>query len=196
MRAELLAELLAVARGEDAPKELVTPVTSVTPVSRPVTPVTQPATAKHRCRLNTPELQGLQALQVPKGEGVRCDCSLGSEPAAALAVADEATIEERAGLAAGYVPPCYLDDWAKFNHQKPARVSDAAWRLALDDGGRFLDRWGWRAAELGWRPSELFTARAGLIWRLCGDFVVAISADQVRLECGRVIFQQETRGFR
>lgn len=49
-----------------------------------------------------------------------------------------AAIEERAGISSDRVPPCYLDDWAKLNHQKPARASEAEWRLALDDGGRFL----------------------------------------------------------
>lgn len=51
-------------------------------------------------------------------------------------------IEERAGLAADRVPPAYLDAWARLNHQKPSSVSEAEWRLALDDGGRFLDAWG------------------------------------------------------
>ena len=71
-----------------------------------------------------------------------------------------AAIEERAGLATDRIPPCYLDDWSTLNHQKPARVSDAVWRLALDDGGRFLDRWGRRAVELDWRSAEFFAARA------------------------------------
>ena len=48
-------------------------------------------------------------------------------------------IEERAGLAADRVPRAYLDAWARLNHRKPARVSEAEWRRALDDGGRFLD---------------------------------------------------------
>ena len=55
---------------------------------------------------------------------------------------DEAAIEERAGLAADRVPPVYLDAWARLNHQKPEGVSEAEWRRALDDGGRFLDAWG------------------------------------------------------
>ena len=38
-------------------------------------------------------------------------------------------------------PPVYLDGWARLSHQKPFEVSEAEWRLALDDGGRFLDAW-------------------------------------------------------
>ena len=45
-------------------------------------------------------------------------------------------------------PPVYLDGWARLSHQKPFEVSEAEWRLALDDGGRFLDAWGSEAAEL------------------------------------------------
>src|SRR5271165_2692385 len=35
---------------------------------------------------------------------------------------DTDAIEERAGLAADSVPACYLDAWARLNHQKPASV--------------------------------------------------------------------------
>jgi hypothetical protein len=109
---------------------------------------------------------------------------------------DDAAIEERAGLAADYVPAVYLDAWAKLNHQKPMRVSKAQWRLALNDGGRFLDQWGWRAADLDWRPNELFVARAGLIWRLSGQLVEGVYYDCVLLASGFAILRQETRGFR
>jgi hypothetical protein len=105
-------------------------------------------------------------------------------------------IEERAGLCADRIPAPYRFAWAQLNHQKPTRVSDAAWRLALGDGGRFLDQWGTQAAELGWRPNELFAARAGLIWRLCGGLVEAIDADSALLASGLVVLRQETRGFR
>ena len=66
---------------------------------------------------------------------------------------DETTIEERAGLADS-VPLVYLAAWARLNHQKPEGVTEKAWRLALDDGGLFLDAWGGQAVELGWRPAS------------------------------------------
>jgi hypothetical protein len=109
---------------------------------------------------------------------------------------DADAVEERAALASDRVPVCYLEAWARLNHKKPAQVSEAYWRIALNDGGRFLDRWGCEAAELGWTPAELFEARAGLIWRLYGESVEAIYADHVELERSRVILRQETRGFR
>jgi hypothetical protein len=109
---------------------------------------------------------------------------------------DESAIEERAALAADSVPACYLDAWARLNHQKPFCVAEAEWRLALDDGGRFLDAWGSEAAELGWTPGELFDVEAGLVWRLSGQRVKAFAWDHVWLQDGRIIFRRELKGFR
>jgi hypothetical protein len=97
----------------------------------------------------------------------------------------EVAIEERAGVASNCVPSVYLDAWARLNCQRPASVPEAEWRLALDDGGRFLDAWGDEAAEVGWTPGELFAARAGLAWRLAGERVEAIGRNSVRLSDGR-----------
>ena len=98
--------------------------------------------------------------------------------------ASQAAIEERAGLAADCVPPVYLDAWARLNCQKPFAVSEAEWRLALDDGGRFLDAWGCDAAEMGWTPGELFDVKRGLAWELAGRRVVALGPGYVRLDDG------------
>ncbi len=104
--------------------------------------------------------------------------------------ADEAgaAIVERVGLCAGSVPAPYLDAWTRLNCQKPAWVSEAEWRQALDDGGRFLDQWGW-VSESGWvwTAAELFDAPeagkdGGLIWRLAGRAVVSYGPDYVRLD--------------
>jgi hypothetical protein len=105
--------------------------------------------------------------------------------------ADADAIEERAGLAADRVPPVYLDAWARLNCQKPACASDAEWRLALDDSGRFLDAWGEMAAEAGWTSENLFSAASGLLWRLEGAPVEAIGADHVRLSDGRTIWRSQ-----
>ncbi len=75
-------------------------------------------------------------------------------------------------------------------------MSEFQWRHALNDGGRFLDEWGREAAELRWRPGELFDVTAGLVWRLAGQRVVYIGADRVHLRDGRVILRMETRGWR
>jgi len=102
-----------------------------------------------------------------------------------------AEIDEWAGLAADRMAPVYLDAWARLNCQKPASVSEAEWRLALDDGGRFLDAWGNEAAEAEWTPGELFDVTAGLIWRVAGERVEAIGAEHVRLGDGRTIARGE-----
>jgi hypothetical protein len=107
---------------------------------------------------------------------------------------DEADIDERAGLAADRVPPPYLDAWARLNHGKPARASDDEWRLALDDGGRFLDSWGSEAVELRWTTGELFNASAGLVWRLGGACIEALGPDHALLSDGRIVRRLETRG--
>ena len=109
----------------------------------------------------------------------------GQSAPADAAMAD--AIEERAAMAAGSVPGCFRDVWARLCHQNPAGVSEAEWRLALDDGGRFLDAFGGEAAELGWTPRELFDVTVGLIWRLAGEQVEAIGADHARLSGGRTI---------
>jgi hypothetical protein len=102
----------------------------------------------------------------------------------------EAAVQERAGLAAGRVPAIYLDAWARLNCQKPFRVSEAEWRLALDIGGRFLDAWGHDAAALGWTPGALFDVASGLVWRLSGGRVDALGADHARLNDGRTILRE------
>ena len=94
-------------------------------------------------------------------------------------------IAERAGLATDSVPALYLDAWARLNCQKPASVCEADWRLALDDGGRFLDFWGSEAAELRWTPAELFDVTSGLVWRLASASVEALGPQHVRLSDGR-----------
>jgi hypothetical protein len=104
--------------------------------------------------------------------------------------ADE--IDERAGIANDGVSALYLDAWARLNCQKPARISEAEWRLALDDGGQFLDAWGEDAAALGWTSGDLFDVKGGLVWRLCGERVEALGPDHARLGDGRTIERGET----
>jgi hypothetical protein len=42
---------------------------------------------------------------------------------------------------------------------------------AFDGGGRFLDAWVSKAADMGWTPGELFDVTAGLVWQLVGERV-------------------------
>lgn len=105
---------------------------------------------------------------------------------------DEAAIEERAGLAADRVPALYLDAWARLNCQKPISVSEADWRLALDDGGRFLNSWGADAATMQWTAGELFDVPrdgrpGGVVWRLKSKRVTALSEHRARFNDGRTL---------
>jgi hypothetical protein len=173
MRADALAALLVVMRGDPVAEAHVTPAT--------------PVTLQPGYRSKALEVQALQPLQVKTGKEGKGDFSPVTASVTAFLEADADAIEERAGLAADAVPDVYLDAWARTNCQKPFRASEGEWRLALDDGGRFLDAWGAEAAALGWTPGELFDVTAGLVWRLCGERVVAVAADHVRLSDGRMI---------
>jgi hypothetical protein len=69
------------------------------------------------------------------------------------------------------------------------------WRQVLDDAGRFLDRWGNLACELGWSAADLFAVHPqaldtrrdiqGLCWLLAGRWVAAITRDSARIELSR-----------
>jgi hypothetical protein len=74
----------------------------------------------------------------------------------------------------GSVPEPYLDAWARLQVQKPMRVSDADWRLAINDAARFLDQWGKLADSFGWTPGDLFDvphdgATRGVVWFIKGE---------------------------
>jgi hypothetical protein len=51
-------------------------------------------------------------------------------------------LQERIGMAAGSVPERYLDTWAWLQCQRPWGVTEARWRQAIDDAGKFLDQLG------------------------------------------------------
>jgi hypothetical protein len=63
-------------------------------------------------------------------------------------------------------------------------------RLALDDGGRFLDV-GETKRRKRMTSSELFGLTAGLVWQLAGERVEAIGADHVRSSDGRTIARNQ-----
>jgi hypothetical protein len=88
-------------------------------------------------------------------------------------------------------PPIHFRPVGTPKPRQPLGVSEAEWRLALEDGGRFLDAWGSEAAHMRWTPGELFDVTAGLVWRLAGQHAEAIGADHVRLSDGRTIVRSE-----
>ena len=165
MKADALARLCRIASGARLGPAVVTNTPHVTPRKPAVTP-------------DTP----VTPLRAKVGKAVR-----ESDDEAP----DLAEIEERAGLASDTVPALYLDAWARLNCQKPTRVSEAEWRLALNDGGLFLDAWGDDAAALDWTPGALFDVASGLVWRLGGERVEAFGVDHARLSDGRVVMRGE-----
>jgi hypothetical protein len=170
MKAETLARLRSIARGEVATLlggEGATFVTKVTSRKPGVTPV-------------TPE----------KDQGTRSAAEVSPVGLSGQEKPDVDAIEERAGLSADRVPPAYLEAWARLNCQKPVSVSEGEWRLALDDGGQLLDAWGNEAAEMGWTAGEFFDVAAGLFWRMAGERVETIGPDRVQLTGGRTIIRQ------
>ena len=178
MRADLAARLRRTMRGEAIAENGVTGVAGVTgPIG---------------LRLKPQQLRQLRQLRLENGNGGKSAREGVSSPVTQPIAPDFDAIEERAALAADSVPSCYLDAWARLNHQKPARVSEPEWRLALDEGGRFLDAWGAEAATMRWTAGELFDVPrdgrpGGLVWQLKGERVDALGEDRARLEDGRTI---------
>jgi hypothetical protein len=82
----------------------------------------------------------------------------------------------------------------------PAMVDVARWRQCVEDGKRFLAKWGSQAEALGWTSADLFGLHTppeqphpsyrrlsrydctGLVWLLEGRLVVALTADMAAIE--------------
>jgi hypothetical protein len=179
MRSELLTSLRAVMRGDLEPKTAVTHET--------------PVTGLYGYRSKPHELQALQRLQVKNNRLEKATISPATLPVPPVPEPSGAELWERAGLCADSVAAIYLDAWSRLNKKRPLRASDAAWRLALDDGGLFLDTWGWVSeSEWAWLAGELFDvpspgATGGLIWRLRGCAVIAYGPDYVRLDDDTIV---------
>jgi hypothetical protein len=104
--------------------------------------------------------------------------------------------EERAAIIeyeAG-VPRAWAEGFARLDPERPpGDVPLERWLAFIDDCGRFLDGgFAGTAAALGWGPSDLFGCdrerpfarieRAGLLWRLNGARLVALTAETAVIE--------------
>jgi hypothetical protein len=112
--------------------------------------------------------------------------NLGAEPP--LPVFSNANdFEERAALVEDGTgaPREWCEGFARLDlATPPTGFDDKRWRTLLDDGGRFLDRWGAEAARLGWSAEDVFGVHpiapgarydaAGLVVLIDGGAVVAI----------------------
>jgi hypothetical protein len=89
----------------------------------------------------------------------------------------------------------YRKVFAFLQLKAPALVDAARWRQAVEDGSRFLAKWGEQAERLGWTSADLFGLHTppdkphatynrlsrydatGLCWLLEGKEVIALTAD-------------------
>jgi hypothetical protein len=90
-------------------------------------------------------------------------------------------------------PGSYASALAALRAECPAYVLAADWQQAIEDGHRFVTRWGKHAEALGWAPADLFGLhippekpvpnyrrlsrydQTGLIWLLHGRPVIALT---------------------
>ena len=112
---------------------------------------------------------------------------------------DEVEIEEHKAMAMGGVPEPYLDGWARLQIQKPLTVSDAQWRLAINDAVLFLDEWGSMALEFQWTAADIFDVpradgATGLVWFIKGEPVRSFGPEHAVLGNGTRVFDRRTRG--
>jgi hypothetical protein len=113
-------------------------------------------------------------------------------------ISDPEVFEERAALieyGAG-VPREWAEGFARLDMAQPPKGFDERrWRMLIDDGGKFLDRWGGEAARLGWSVFDVFGAHpiapgarcdaAGLVTLIDGGEVIAIKADRATIRSCR-----------
>jgi hypothetical protein len=98
-----------------------------------------------------------------------------------------AIIEEGAG-----VPRAWAEAFARLDlRSRPPACPEERWRQIVDDGGRFLDRFGNRAARLGWLAIDVFGAPpsdfgadprpSGLVLLIRGGSVETIEHDRATI---------------
>jgi hypothetical protein len=97
-------------------------------------------------------------------------------------------------------PISYASALAVLRAECPVCVDAADWQQAIEDGHRFVTRWGKQAEALGWAPIDLFGLhttpekpapnyrrlsrydQTGLIWLLRGRRVVGLTKDKAVIE--------------
>ena len=113
------------------------------------------------------------------------------------AVTDDGAFEERAALMedGSGVPREWAEGFAWLDlTNRPTGFTQDRWQRLIDDGGRFLDRWGAEAARLEWQAEDVFgvhpvvpSARhdlMGLVPLIGGGDVVSITADRATIRRG------------
>ena len=185
MRADVLARLRAIARGEIPPVPGGTHGThGTTRICTPPKSGTGDVVLEHarvngafgRTRFGTskdrksPLFRVFQVFQVEHDEFAEAE-------RAAIAIVD------------GRLPTAYADAWAVFQIRKPGNASAGEWYRAVDDAGRFLDAWAGIALDFGWRPHDIFGLR-GLAWFCAGERIRALGPDSAIAASGRIFTRQ------
>src|SRR5262245_19350905 len=138
MRADVLARLSRIARGELVP---VPAGTTGTPGTARVLAFPPPGTRSGT--LGTEQVQKCPSFQVFQMFQPEHDV---------LAEAERAAI----AIVNGGVPEEYAGAWAAFQVRRPGTASAVEWFRAVDDAGRFLDEWAGLALDFGWRAHDMF----------------------------------------
>jgi len=90
------------------------------------------------------------------------------------------------------VPRAWVEGFARLDVSKPIpKFTEERWHQLLNDGGRFLDLWATRAAELGWSAEDVFGVSndaadsgqhaGGLVFLIQGGDVVDVRADRATI---------------
>jgi hypothetical protein len=93
----------------------------------------------------------------------------------------------------GGIPRAWAEGFARLDPDRPpGDVPPTRWQRFVDDVGIFLDHWATYAAALGWGPHDLFGCdrdrpfagidQAGLLWRLNGDRLLALTQNTATIE--------------
>jgi hypothetical protein len=98
------------------------------------------------------------------------------------------------------IPEPYAVTMAALERRCPDHIDTADWQQAIEDGRRFLGRWGEQAASIGWTARDLFGLyripkkpapnygrlsrhdETGLVWLLRGRPVLALSDATAAIE--------------
>ena len=172
MKAETLARLEQIARGETIPKS---GGTAGTPGTLHFVPVQK-----------RPSFQAFHVFQVEHDMVGNKRFEPGTSPGTCPLPLDIAEAERAAiAIELGRVPPAYAYSWAAFQSRKPGNVAEAEWLRAVDAAGRFLDEWASLALDFGWRPPDIF-GPGGLAWFCAGERVRALGPDNAISASGRI----------
>jgi hypothetical protein len=191
MKAETLAFLVQVARGEIVSKSGGT-------VGTPGTSSSVPA---QKC----PLFQVFRPFQLERVESGKAQFGVGTPVGTRLP--DDFDVAERAAIVEfdGGAPRAWAEGFARLDRARlPDDVPQRRWLQFIDDCGAFLDGgWPAKAAALGWGPLDLFGCdrhrpwaridQAGLLWLMAGRRLVALTADSATIETasgGRLTYRR------